>query len=374
MAVLDFAHREITAKVVYFGAPNAGVSTNVEKLCERAAPETGSELLRFAPDVAAASSVCFEYTALDYAVRAFPLRVQVYGVPGGVHHPRMRSQILDGLDAVVFVADARPGREQANIDSLLELEHVLEAHGHALATLPLVLQINHTDAPQARPASAVAVDLNPYGFPVHSAVAHADEGVQETHAALLTLLRRRLENALSGSGSNVALRAERPERRMSLSEQVQAMIADFHTATVRAARAADPRERYKTLPISQTFAVAYQPASLRGTRPLTLLDARLKGEDVVLDLVHERLNGGDPKRLQIVLENRPIDQIGLARAAAHAMPALPLEDVTSNLPSSLRDPTPAPATANDLPPVAYGVIGVAFGVLLGLLLGIALLY
>src|SRR5690606_17221679 len=104
-------------------------------------------------------------------IKGFSLRFRVYAVPGGVTHAGHRREILRRTDAVVFIADARLDADQANLESLLDLEGLLREDGVEMAAIPMVIQVNRTDDPNARPAEQVVFDLNPYGFPVIEAVA-----------------------------------------------------------------------------------------------------------------------------------------------------------------------------------------------------------
>lgn len=369
MAVLDFAHREITAKVVYFGAADAGVSTNVEQLAASVPAAARSDVQRFGPEGSKDPSVCFEYLPADTAVLGFPLRLLVFGVPGGLHHGSLRRSVLEGLDAVVFVADARPDRDQTNVESLLDLEQLLREQELELASVPVVLQVNHTDASAARDPAQVVVDLNPYGFQVQAAVARTGEGVLETHHTALDALVDRLARALRGERSPVRVEAMRRERRESIGEQIERLLSIYRTETARAARDADPRVRFAGLPVSETFSVPYQPRELRGTRPTHVLGARLDGADIVLELVHERINGGHPRRIRVTLENRPMDEAA-PRLPTFAAQSADDTDPTASLPDRVVIVTPPPT--RDWPPVLYGVIGTACGLLIGLLLGVLL--
>jgi signal recognition particle receptor subunit beta len=370
MAQLNFARREITTKIVYFGARSSGVSTNVERLAASVLPSRRSSVLSFAPPGDHLDTLCFEVALDGHTAKGFPLFSTIYGVPGALRHPGLRNEVMAGVDAVVFIADARASQESANIESLLELERVLRDVGFELTDLPMVLQINHSDADDARSMHSVAMDLNPYGFPVHAASAIDGTGVRETLDTVVGLLALRISAKLSGESAGIHLEALQQAQPPDLQERVDAHLAGIQRAEAEAKSASDPRLQYASLEVSNTVRVRYQNESLRGTRPTIVLGASLDGEDIVLDLIHERINGGEAQRISVIVENRPTDMDVLPQPQALMSTT---ESATASLPSTITFPDPEPEST-DWPPLAYGVIGVACGAVLGLLVGVILLY
>ncbi len=148
MATINFAAREITPKIVYFGASGAGCNTNVERLWSLLKGKKKSPLHRFGPKEPQERSWYFDVVPLrDPPVEGFQLCWRIYSLPGGIEDSAHREEVISGVDAVVFVADARPDRNQANIDHMLQLEALLTRIGLELSVMPVVLQVNHTDAP-----------------------------------------------------------------------------------------------------------------------------------------------------------------------------------------------------------------------------------
>lgn len=94
--------------------------------------------------------------------------------------------MLEGADGVAFVADSAPNREQANQLSLADLYNALRTRGREPKTVPLVFQWNKRDVNNALPIPLLEKTLNPEGRPSFAAVAVANQGVQETHRALIT--------------------------------------------------------------------------------------------------------------------------------------------------------------------------------------------
>ena len=370
MAQLNFAQREITAKIVYYGASKAGVSTNVEQLAAAVLPSRRSDVLTLTMPDSDLTVPCFEVVNDTHRAKDFPIRTTIYGVPGGADDAGIRREIMRNVDGVVFVADARPQRETANVESLLALERLLREDGVDLTEVPMVMQINHSDADNARTPQAVALDLNPYGFPVHTAIARSGKGVTETLQTIVGLVALRIGATLSGESSGVRMvalhEANPPDLKTRVAGQVQTLIEQAEEERV----AADPVTQYGTLTPSLSVSVRYQSEDLRGTRPTQLLSAELVGEDIALDLVHERINGGQPRRIHVMVENRPSDVALLPQPQALISTT---GSVTDALPDRIEIPPPL-APADDWPPIVYGFIGLACGLAMGLLLGVILFY
>jgi len=91
----------------------------------------------------------------------------------------------------------------------------------------------------------------------------------------------------------------------------------------------------------------------------------------VLDVVMTRLSGMEPRRLTLRLAARP------AEAAAMPLPIqasrLDPTDRVTHVTASLPDRVAFTGPSSDLPPLAYGALGLAAGVVSGVLLGFLLL-
>jgi len=114
--------------------------------------------------------------------------LHLVAVPGRLARVTDRLSLLRGAHGVVFVADGRIARQDANLVLLDELGAHLAACGVSPATFPLVLQYNHRDLPDAVPADDMDRLLNGRGGPAVAACALTGDGVSATLDALLTLL------------------------------------------------------------------------------------------------------------------------------------------------------------------------------------------
>lgn len=375
MATLNFAHREITVKIVYFGAPSAGTSTNIRTLYDILPVKEKGDLHQFGPDDESEKIWYFSYVpAGGRNVRGFSLRFHMYAVPGAITHVGHRRAVLHGTDAVVFVADARREREQVNIDSLMDLEVLLKEEGLEMAGLPMVIQVNRLDDSAARAPEEVVFDLNPYGFPVIEAVARDSKGVLEAHEQVAGVTMARVRDNLAGREATISLTAVHQDRRQRESEVIAAHMMAVATAEHSRLQRQATDDAWVDLPTAGEIELAFQPADFEGTTPLQVLGAAITGEDVRLDLIMEQRSTGTPRRLQITLVNRPTASPALAR---HATPSVtPVDTRTGSVMDHIPDRIELQTNpqTSDFPPVWYGLAGLASGVVIGLLIGVLSFY
>jgi len=372
MATLTFAHREIAAKIVYFGAPGAGSNSNVRTLYSLVSVKEKSRLHQFGPSNASEQSCYFDYVPTQGGeVPGFSTRFRVYSLPGGLRNEVHRHEVFDDTDGIVFVADARASRARGNAQALEEMTSLLRGQGLDLAKMPIVVEINHTDAPDARPPEEIMWLLNSEDYPVVSAVARTGQGVMETHDHLTRELSQRLRANLTGNLAAIRLLhskrdvIERDEQ--VIARHVAALEAAEHTPRANLETAISDFQlaltrRYLTLTPGPKHDVHSLPREFLGFKPVHLLESRLEGDQIHVDVVMERVAGQGPRRLTLVLVNRPLEAPVTRTTPIGAPVPAP---VTGDLPDRIVPPPPKP---KDLPPIGYGVAGVTFGILAGVLI------
>ena len=117
---------------------------------------------------------------MRHDLRGYKTRFHLYSIPGQTFYEVSRQFILKGVDGLVFVADSHPERMDANIESFESLEKSLDRAGYDLQKIPLVLQYNKRDLPDAVPIRELEATFNPTGKPQFEACAHRGQGVMET--------------------------------------------------------------------------------------------------------------------------------------------------------------------------------------------------
>lgn len=191
MSMINYASREINCKIVYYGPGLGGKTSNLEYVYDKVNPETRGKLISLATETE--RTLFFDFLPVDLgSVKGFKTRFHLYTVPGQVYYNASRRLILKGVDGVVFVADSAPARSDANIASLHNLYENLAEYGFDPATLPMVIQYNKRDLPNAVPVEDLRRELNPTGLPDFEAVAIDGTGVFDTLKAVSRLVLKSL--------------------------------------------------------------------------------------------------------------------------------------------------------------------------------------
>lgn len=151
MSYIHFERREIHLKVVYFGPHRAGKTTTIHHIHGKASGKPVA-----VPEGVSAGEHC---TVTLGTIRGFVPHLHLHATSGAPEHARERAAVLEKSDGIVFVADASPAAAQANRTSYDELSSMLATHGLSLGVLPLVLQINKQDLPDALAAPTLASAL-----------------------------------------------------------------------------------------------------------------------------------------------------------------------------------------------------------------------
>ncbi len=195
MSIVNYATREIAAKVVYYGPARSGKTTNLHLIHSTVPQENRGSIVSLATD--GDRTLFFDYLPIDLGrISGFRTRIQLYTVPGQVYYDATRRLVLQGADGVVFVADSAPGREAENVESFRNLQENLLDQGIDPRELPLCLQYNKRDHTSASPIERMDAMLNFRRAPAFAATALTGEGVFETlrevTARVLTRLARRI--------------------------------------------------------------------------------------------------------------------------------------------------------------------------------------
>jgi signal recognition particle receptor subunit beta len=191
MAAIDVRNHRIDSKIVYYGPAQSGKTTNLVNVHERLPQEARGPMRSI--DTVDERTLFFDFIPMqEIEVGGWNIRFHLYTVPGQVDYVRTRRAILGGADGIVFVADADPKQEEANEASMAELHSHLEHYGKDPATSPMIIQVNKTDLPNARPVAEVSDALNSHAWPVVQAMAIRGIGVKEALATIAKSVARTL--------------------------------------------------------------------------------------------------------------------------------------------------------------------------------------
>lgn len=193
MSLVNFAAREITCKVVYYGPGRSGKTTNLQYVHERVPAVRRGQMISLATQ--GDRTLFFDFLPLDLGtISGFTTKFQLYTVPGQSYYRATRKLVLQGADGVVFVADSQTRRHEENLDSLRDLQENLLEQGVDIRHLPLVIQYNKQDLPGELIMTPDALDdaLNFRGAPSFGADALRGVGVFETLKGVAELVLQRL--------------------------------------------------------------------------------------------------------------------------------------------------------------------------------------
>ena len=187
MVQINFALREVNCKIVFYGPGLSGKTTNLEIVHQKAPESNKGELTSIATE--GDRTLFFDFMPLDLGtIAGMRTRFQLYTVPGQVYYNSTRKLVLQGVDGIVFVADSSAAKMEENLESLDNLRNNLAEYGKDIAEIPLVIQFNKRDLPDALSVDELNRRLNPWGVPTFEAVAVTGEGVFPTLKALSGLV------------------------------------------------------------------------------------------------------------------------------------------------------------------------------------------
>jgi mutual gliding-motility protein MglA len=131
----------------------------------------------------------FDFLPLDLGkIRGMRTKLQLYTVPGQVYYNSTRQLVLKGADGIVFVADSQDFAIDANLESLQNLEDNLKRQGIRIREIPLVMQYNKRDLPNAMTLEQLDAEVNKLGSQRFESVATTGIGVEETLKGITQLV------------------------------------------------------------------------------------------------------------------------------------------------------------------------------------------
>jgi signal recognition particle receptor subunit beta len=184
MAEIDQTKRTIRIKIVYYGPPAGGKTTNLRRLHAGALDTRRGEMISI--NSLQDRTILFDllpFTAVG--PRGFVLRLQIVAVPGQGLYSATRRAALRGADGVVFVANSATDRWQENLTSYGEMKKHLIEQGIDPTVIPFAVQYNKRDLPLVTEVGVMDVGLKPRPEAAILAVANKGEGVIETFEAIL---------------------------------------------------------------------------------------------------------------------------------------------------------------------------------------------
>ncbi len=203
MALFNYATRELSAKIVYYGPGLSGKTTNIEMVHKMLRPDQKGRLISLPTETD--RTLFFDFLPIELGqIKGFKVRFHLYTVPGQVFYNATRRLVLQGVDGVVFVADSQREMANSNMESLKNLIDNLSSYGKKLEELPFVIQYNKRDLRNAAPVAEMDSGLNFLHVPTFEAVAPAGKGVTETLVGISRMVFAHLRRTLLMPGEMAA--------------------------------------------------------------------------------------------------------------------------------------------------------------------------
>ncbi len=198
MAEFDEISRKITLKLVYYGPAQSGKTTNLMRLHDLLATDLKGEIMTL--ETQNDRTLFFDLLPLGFRTPSgWLVKLKLFTVPGQVAHDATRKAVLSRADGVVFVADSQRAQSVNNAEAFQNLEENVQRVGLDFSVLPLVVQFNKRDLPEAQILSEDEIRQRwaqaPWPLVFSSALVGA--GVRETLVRLLEQVYPALDRACS---------------------------------------------------------------------------------------------------------------------------------------------------------------------------------
>jgi mutual gliding-motility protein MglA len=192
MALFNYATKEITIKIVYYGPGLSGKTTNLQYLHSIFDPVKKGKLLSLATE--SDRTLFFDFLPLELGkISEFSVRFQLYTVPGQVRYNATRKLVLKGADAIVFVADSQREMREQNLESLNNMGENLLANSINPDDIPVIFQYNKRDLSNIMSVEEINRDLNDSRkYDYREAVAVNGKGVEDTFKAITKIVINRI--------------------------------------------------------------------------------------------------------------------------------------------------------------------------------------
>jgi signal recognition particle receptor subunit beta len=199
MVSINYATRDVTCKIVYYGPGLSGKTTNLIYVHKKVPPTTRGKMISLATE--ADRTLYFDFLPINIGtINGFAAKFQLYTVPGQVYYNATRKLVLRGTDGIVFVADSQAEKMDENIESLTNLKENLAEYGYDINEIPVVIQYNKRDLPGVLSVAELEAKLNPTGWKYFEAEAVSGRGVFDTLKMIIKVV---LEKAKSSKSTAV---------------------------------------------------------------------------------------------------------------------------------------------------------------------------
>jgi signal recognition particle receptor subunit beta len=181
---INWQLHELNLKVVYYGPALSGKTTNLEQIHARIDPKRRGNLvsLKTSED----RTLYFDFLQVELGkINGLTPKIHLYTVPGQSYYEASRRLVLRGADGVVFVVDSDEKRLGDNLRAWMDMKNHLNQLGTPVTHMPVVIQFNKQDLPDALSTLVLRKMLNMGSYPSFAAVANDGQGVFDTLKAII---------------------------------------------------------------------------------------------------------------------------------------------------------------------------------------------
>jgi signal recognition particle receptor subunit beta len=178
MASINFAAREISVKICYFGA-GEGKRENLRIIHQKIPLEYKSDIVSL--NTEDDDTLFFDCLLLDLGkIKGFSAKFGLYTVPMPIYFNATRKLVMRGVDGIVFVTESAEKQIDLNINAYENLKDTINEYGYNFEKIPFVLQVNHVEGTQQLSVNEILNYLQAGNCPVMEADTAKGIGVFET--------------------------------------------------------------------------------------------------------------------------------------------------------------------------------------------------
>lgn len=192
MSTINFARKEISFKIVYYGPAMSGKTTNLRYIYSFIPQKVKGEFTSIATETE--RTLFFDFLPVELGViKGFTIRLSLYTVPGQNIYKLTRKSVLRACDGIVFVADSQLSKKEENVMNFYDMVENLNDFGESLESIPLVMQYNKRDLNPIIPIRELQEALNNENqFEYYEAIATLGLGVMESMKTITRLVISRI--------------------------------------------------------------------------------------------------------------------------------------------------------------------------------------
>ncbi len=192
MSTLNFARKEISFKIVYYGPAMSGKTTNLRHIYISLPQKIKGNFTSIATETE--RTLFFDFLPLELGtIKGFTIRLSLYTVPGQYIYKLTRKSVLKSCDGIIFVADSQRRRKEENIESFIDMMENLKAFGESLETVPIIIQYNKRDLEDILRIEELEESLNSEKqFESYEAIATRGDGVIDALRGITKLVVSRI--------------------------------------------------------------------------------------------------------------------------------------------------------------------------------------